>query len=399
MNESVDVIILDAEARSSLACIRALGSYGLNILAASPNKNAIGFSSKYLNKFEICPDPSSSKSLFEYWLISLIKEKQPKLLIPCSDLTLEITSENRKVIEKITTLAFPNSETLSKILKKENLLELANSIGINTPQTIKIPSEKERSEENIKQIKQASFPAVIKPSSSFSVNSKGEFDKHSVYYPKDYNEAVSIIDKINAPLLLQQQILGEGIGVFALCVDGVVKNLFCHKRLLEKPPTGGRSVLSQSIRPEDAPVEDALKLLKELNWQGPAMVEFKKHTDDKHYLMEINPRFWGSLQLSISSGVNFPVALYKIFVENDPKALTSYQDKPQYKGDIRLRWCHGTLDHLFISAKKDFLNTMLKVSLRNALLFWKAKTFHDVFQLKDIRPFLQEFANYFRKSE
>ncbi len=49
-------------------------------------------------------------------------------------------------------------------------------------------------------------------------------------------------------------------------------------------------------------------VLESLDWNGVAMVEFKRSDRDGHlYLMEINPKFWGSLDLAIQSGCNFPV--------------------------------------------------------------------------------------------
>ena len=43
------------------------------------------------------------------------------------------------------------------------------------------------------------------------------------------------------------------------------------------------------------------KLLDSLNWNGPAMVEFKLDQNLNEYkLIEINPKLWGSLDLTIS---------------------------------------------------------------------------------------------------
>ena len=63
--------------------------------------------------------------------------------------------------------------------------------------------------------------------------------------------------------------------------------------------------LSRNANPEE---KQRLKqeLLDELNWHGVAMVEFKVTEDGTPYLMEINTRFWGSLQLAIDAGVDFP---------------------------------------------------------------------------------------------
>jgi len=90
---------------------------------------------------------------------------------------------------------------------------------------------------------------------------------------------------------------------------GRVLALFTHRRLREYPPSGGASTLRESAR--DAALEDAaVRLLRHIGWTGVAMVEFKRRQDGFH-LMEINPRFWGSLALAVDAGVNFPLLLVK----------------------------------------------------------------------------------------
>ena len=78
-----------------------------------------------------------------------------------------------------------------------------------------------------------------------------------------------------------------------------------HKRLREIPTSGGSSVFAKSIFDKEVFKYGKL-ILDELNWHGVAMVEFKKEiSTNKLYLMEINPKFWGSHDLSIDSGLNF----------------------------------------------------------------------------------------------
>ena len=49
------------------------------------------------------------------------------------------------------------------------------------------------------------------------------------------------------------------------------------------------------------------KILDELKWEGVAMVEFKKDNSTGMYnLMEINAKFWGSLDLALVCGADFP---------------------------------------------------------------------------------------------
>jgi predicted ATP-grasp superfamily ATP-dependent carboligase len=63
------------------------------------------------------------------------------------------------------------------------------------------------------------------------------------------------------------------------------------------------------------------------------MVEFKQDEADGEFkMMEINPKFWGSLDLAIASGVDFPFLLYKMAIDGDVNSVFSY-----VKG-VRFMW-------------------------------------------------------------
>ena len=64
--------------------------------------------------------------------------------------------------------------------------------------------------------------------------------------------------------------------------------------------------LGERRRFRQAPAHRAAPARRD-RWHGVAMVEFKRdERDDTPRLMEINGRFWGSLQLAIDAGVDFP---------------------------------------------------------------------------------------------
>jgi hypothetical protein len=64
--------------------------------------------------------------------------------------------------------------------------------------------------------------------------------------------------------------------------------------------------------------ELAIELLKAMHWHGPAQVEFKIDSrDGVAKLMEVNGRFWGTLDLSIQAGVNFPLLACRMAVDGD----------------------------------------------------------------------------------
>ena len=73
--------------------------------------------------------------------------------------------------------------------------------------------------------------------------------------------------------------------------------------------------------------------------------------------MEINPRFWGSLNQAICAGVDFPYLLYTMAVEGDVNPVFTY------KVGVKARWmlgdCRALIDYLKagkFGILKDFLN-------------------------------------------
>jgi predicted ATP-grasp superfamily ATP-dependent carboligase len=75
-------------------------------------------------------------------------------------------------------------------------------------------------------------------------------------------------------------------------------------------------------------------------------VEFKHDArDGVSKLLEINGRFWGSLQLAIDAGVDFPYLLYRLAVEGDVAPTRGYEV------GTRLRWWLGDLDSLALQLR------------------------------------------------
>jgi predicted ATP-grasp superfamily ATP-dependent carboligase len=125
------------------------------------------------------------------------------------------------------------------------------------------------------------------------------------------------------PVLVQERVEGEGVGVFVLVWDGVLQAVVGHRRIREKPPSGGVSVMRESTTVEPVLLERSLGLLRDLGWEnGVAMVEYK--VDPKSgqtWLMEINGRFWGSLQMAVDAGVDFPPSFFSALVERFCRSL------------------------------------------------------------------------------
>jgi len=146
----------------------------------------------------------------------------------------------------------------------------------------------------------------------------------------------------------------------------------------------------------DELVEKSLALLKAIGWQGVAMVEYKvDRRDGWPKLMEVNGRFWGSLQLAIDAGMNFPLMLYRL--------ATGEQVPPQfkYRAGVRCRWLIGDFDHLLIrfthplnpDGSRSSAGSRLRACL-NFMKFWEPNTRNEVFRLDDPAPGWFEIKGY-----
>lgn len=99
-------------------------------------------------------------------------------------------------------------------------------------------------------------------------------------------------------------------------------------------------------------------------------------------LMEINARFWGSLQLSIDAGVDFPNLLIRMYTQksNITECQICYS---------RLRWLIGDVDNMIINFKRGNNRTRyltLKSFIRE---FFKGSKIED-FRYNDFKPFFME---------
>jgi predicted ATP-grasp superfamily ATP-dependent carboligase len=105
--------------------------------------------------------------------------------------------------------------------------------------------------------------------------------------------------------ILQEYIPGWGCGFFALYQNGVIKRIFMHKRVREFPPSGGASCCAESFFDNDLMTLGKC-ILDKLNWHGVAMVECRFDTRiNKFTLIEVNAKFWGSLELALRAGADF----------------------------------------------------------------------------------------------
>lgn len=235
-------------------------------------------------------------------------------------------SAHRDDICDITILALMDSPEKLMLAGDKGLL--ANYLQThNLPHPYSITNHKQFEKEKFN----LSFPVLIKP--RISGNGDGIFKQTSLD---------SLIAQINTnssffdEYLIQEYIDGEDIDCSVLCKNGVILAYTIQKTLVVNTEDFKPAVALEFTHHAGV-FETAQKLLSTLNWNGVAHIDMRiKKSDLSAQIIEINPRFWGSVEGSLHVGVNFPYLLYLTTMEQS-FSLPSYRDSKYMNAFSALR--------------------------------------------------------------
>lgn len=392
----IKVLVTDGENRSSLAAVRSLGKKGCRVFVTGRRSDNLASRSKYCSGGLAVPDPMEAGASYGAAIRDIVQRGKIDVVFPMAEVSIYLLNQIRMHLPKTVSLACAGAEKMAAVSNKFGLFRMAEKLNVPVPRTHYVagPEEVAGLLDEIEQ-----YPVVIKPSLSKIFTDNGFFSG-GVMYAGSKTELMFLYSKsriLQHPSLVQEKIKGPGTGLFTLYDRDRHLALFSHRRLREKPPSGGVSVVSESVAPDPQMVEYAGRLLAEVKWDGVAMVEFKRDLrDGTPRLMEINGRFWGTLQLAIACGVDFPALLADKIMGKNPGVQPG-----SYKVGHKLKWILGTLDHLVIRLKNNNQSLNLPPnapSKPGAIMdFLKTRERNcsfDVFDRNDLRPFLHEIRDY-----
>jgi predicted ATP-grasp superfamily ATP-dependent carboligase len=372
--------------RSALLVVRSLGRRNIDTtLMAQENLVPARFSRWHSQS--VCT-PSSFDNL-EGFVKSLLKNaKTGKYLtiFPLSDSSLLPVSEHREQLSPYLKLVLPSHESVLNTLDKSKTLRIANEEGIPTPETF----QAKNIAEVIKISAKIRYPAVIKPKQSYIWNRNGKANFSRPFYVNSASELFSTYEKVDKNFpepIIQEYVPGHNVSVALLFDHGEPKAGCAIKVKRTMPVTGGNSVLRESISLDPALLRFSSDLLRRLQWHGVAEVEFKIDSrDSTPKLMEINGRFWGSMNVAIESGVDFPYLLY--LLAKGEKICPVFK----YKVGVKFRWLNGDIENLQSTLRGEpkvvnyEFSSKLKTILR-FLKFYGRNMHYDGFSLHDPLPF------------
>lgn len=257
---------------------------------------------------------------------------QDDYLLVGNPLIIEAVDEISPNIKHIV----PSQEKVLKITNKKWLMEFAYDINIKAPRN------------NARE-----YPLVVKLNNSENTNLKPQQRYKIVHNDIEYEKAIESMGNDRENILVQEYVRGNGYGVSMLLdKNSNLVDYIMHERLLEYPIVGGPSAICISRYNKEL-VSGAYKILKELKWTGYAMVEFKGD-----YLIEINPRYWGSMPLLFVAKSHFFRNYIKI-LDNTHDNIS--ETVIPYKLNVKMFYFPQALFAVLAFIKKGNLGKALKM--------------------------------------
>ena len=395
-------IVYGVDTQIGLAMVRELGMYDVEVIAVGKSAHSIGICSKYASKHYISPRGEDAK-IIEF-LQKVHQETGAVYLLCVSEDDILFFNRNKGALSPIVPLV-PELDTMNKVLSKEYTAALAEQLDIRVPKSFQLNSADEL--DGI--IDGIHFPVILKWSNPHQVMkqlwSKGlKLEKIIYCYSKsELQQWVNYYEPIKAYPMIQEYCPGRGLGQFFFMHDGEPLLKFQHQRIHEWPPEGGVSSLCKgvSLDKHQALQDKSIALLRALNWQGVAMVEYRyDEQTDSAVLMEINGRFWGSFPLAFHSQVPFAWYTYKVLglKEAPSTAVTSYPELycrntlVEFKRLIRLTFQRKLIKD------QSFKSNLLMEYVEFVLGFLHPKMRYYVFSRKDIKPLVADIKTLVRKA-
>lgn len=385
--QTLDVLVLDAALRQSLACTRSLGRVGLRIGLAEwdPLVRIPAFRSRWSQCNVTFPNVADDPDEFGAAVLAFVQQQRTTVVIPASDGSVAALRPWRdRLAAAGAQLALASEAALTVADDKARTLSLCTELGIPIPRTASI----DKIEDVRSGLAEVGYPAVVKPTQSWP-RRRGIEQRLQSHDVVDEREAVAAIGDLmaaGATVVAQEWVPGRREGVMLFYAAGQVSAEFAYIEHRTVPILGGASVVRESI-PVPADVrESAVALVQTLDLEGYSVIEFRRNAAGQPVLMEINARLSGSVELAMRCGVDFPKMLWQWATNQLIDTVGSY------RSGVRMRWLHGDLRWLRATlmdrGRPDSLPPTRAIGAFVSSFFQRG--YYDGFDLHDLRPFLTQ---------
>lgn len=376
------VLVFGSDTNAFLGTVRSLGRKGLAVHAAGCGEHMPAGASRYLAADHEIPLYAGDGSDWARRIGELVDEFGFSLLVPTSDASVAQLAAHRAELGE-HRVAAPDDEALTLFSDKRATRDAAAALGVPVAPGGTIAGE----DDALALASELGWPLIVKASRSYSLGARTQ--KTSVRLVNTTEELRSAIASAE-DVLVERFMPGFCRGVSVLARNGEVLQAFQHKRLRQEHATGPSSWrVSETLDPQLLAATKAL--VAHAGLTGVAMFEFRCNDETgKFALLEVNPRFWGSMQLAADAGADYPALLHGMLVEG-----TIPEQRFDFPAGLQKRSVWGEFDALsqaFEASGEGLGRIALMRRLTQFLTALAKRDGFDSFAKDDPEPFERERA-------
>ncbi len=278
------ILITGAGGPAAVGLVRSAVAAGYDVFAADMSPAAAGL---YL----VPPDrrflvPPGKDEAFTGTVFELCRTNAIDLLIPTVDVELRNCARAEGLLKSVgTQLLCAGDRALRGCLDKYELLSAcAGDVPVGRFELIDESFDPHR----------CNYPVIVKPRSGSG--SRGIFVAHSA-------DDLAGVTR-NGEMMVQDYLPGAEYSVDVLADrDGNVRASVVRERMVQD---SGVAVVARTLR--DQTLERfAARVVRRMGLRYVCNVQFRRTSTGTPVLMEVNPRFPGSMAITVASGVDMPV--------------------------------------------------------------------------------------------
>jgi predicted ATP-grasp superfamily ATP-dependent carboligase len=385
------VVAICGDTQVGLWMVRSLGRNGLKVFSACRSPQGLAAHSRYSAgawMLEAGPrDPAFGDEIEE-----LVRLTDAGSIITISEGYHSALIELRDRFEPDVHVFSPPRECFEKATDKDYMQSLCRKLGVPVAQGTTLDKLMEQGGDALR------MPLVLRTSRQNDPTAGGMTPWKAAYAQTrdDLERLHEQVKQMASNVVVQEYHPGVEDHVQVLMHEGEAFMVGDYIGEHHMPLAGGVTVQRTSCQ-HDSLINDAVRVLKALDWQGIAGVQF--HYDpstDEYIFLEINPRFIGGLPTVIMAGFEAPFLLWQSYFE--PERMR----RGRYEIGLRTRILGGDANWMLGMIRGDQLPPGQKrVGKLSAMVrfLWNCGpwTRDDTFLLGDVHPFLVDFGQMVRR--
>jgi len=339
MSESdrpVTILVLECYLRNALAVIERLDP-ALRIVGGARVCSGFALRRRLLMPRRVrevfaYTDPARDLEAFQRDLTGAIRRFGAAGVIPTGTTVTDAIAAVKRTVEAETgaKLLVEEHEKHVSIADKWQAHELCKLLGLPAPRAVRVHGLDDM--RGALERGGIGFPCLIKPLRAQASQGVRFFHEPDAF--ERYARACppGELPSARDPFMLQEFIAGELHDVTSCARDGEPLSLLSQRRIVTARDFGGGGLMNITTH-EPEILDYAARILRHVRWNGILEFDFIRDAQGRYYLLECNPKVWGTTDLTIQAGMNVVQQLVDSHLLG--RAITPVQE---YEVGLLYRW-------------------------------------------------------------